>query len=128
MLHEENLPNTTALGKGVQNMNLIKLAVAAGTVLMSAGAWAQPIDCAIFINGKNIRQVESSDSSTLTFRDGNYEIYARPQAENSRRVKVTIQSTGSTKGAYLIGAFRNGKLRMSPEIYGQQMSVSCIQK
>ncbi len=108
-------------------MNLIKLAVAAGTVLMSVGVWAQPIDCAIFINGKNIRQVESSDASSLTFRDANYEIHAFTQSENSRRVKVTIQSP-STKGAYLIGAFRDGRLQMNPEIYGQQLSISCIQK
>lgn len=104
-------------------MNWIKLAVAVGTVLASAGAWAQPIDCAIFVNGQRLSATRSADNSTLLFHGENFEFSA--EAENAERVKVTLKSEG--REGYLIGAFRNGRLNMSPEINGRLVYVTCVQ-
>ena len=105
-------------------MNLIKLAVAAGTVLMSVGVWGQPIDCAIFINGQRLAKVRTGEM--LTFRGSDFEFNA--SSLNEKRVKVTIQSSRLKHDGFLIGAFRNGRLNMSPDINGQHVSVSCVQR
>jgi hypothetical protein len=105
-------------------MNLIKLAVAAGTVLMSVGVWGQPIDCAIFVNGQRLQKVRSAEG--LLFRGSDFEFNA--SALNEKRVKVTIQSSRLKHDGFLIGAFHNGRLNMSPDIHGQHVSVTCIQK
>lgn len=104
-------------------MNLIKLAVAAGTVLMSVGVWGQPIDCAIFINGQRLQKVRSAEG--LLFRGSDFEFSA--SALNEKRVKVTIQSSLMKHEGFLIGAFRNGRLNMSPDIKGRHVSVTCVQ-
>lgn len=102
-------------------MNLMKLAVAAGTVLMSVECWGRPIDCAIFVNGKRLHKVRAGEA--LSFRGGGFEFNASPL--NEKRVKVTIHSSRLKHDGYLIGAFRGGRLEMNPDIAGQQVTVSC---
>lgn len=102
-------------------MNLIKLAVAVGTVLMSVGVWGQPIDCAVFVNGQRLNKVRSGDN--LKFEGAGFKFNA--SSMNEKRVKVTIESSRLKHEGFLIGAFRGGLLEMSPDIAGQQVTVTC---
>lgn len=94
---------------------------------MTAAQADTAIDCDVRVNGEPAAQVESSADGAAAFRAGNYTIVARNQ--NSRRVQIQfLDSARPTKGAFVIAGIRDGKTAVSSEIYGQQMSISCLQK
>lgn len=106
-------------------MRLIQLAVTVGTVLMSVESWGQPIDCAIFVNGQRLPSVRAAEGTAESIKFQGAGFVFGASALNEKRVKVTIQSSRLKHEGFLIGAFRNGVLEMSPDIAGQQVTVRC---
>lgn len=85
------------------------------------------IDCNVRVNGEPAVQVESGEEGTSAYKQGSLTVLARNK--NSKRMQIYfVDDVRPTKAAYVIAAIREGRTQVAPEINGQQMSISCIQK
>jgi|GEM_PF-6504750 len=107
-------------------MNL-KSALIAVTFLISLPLQAKTV-CRVKMDGKTATQVESPVAGALAFAMENTTVIVQNVADKPNRMQFTFLLERPTKAAYVIAAFRGERLKVDPEINGQQMSVSCLRK
>ena len=84
--------------------------------------------CRVSVDGQRAAFAGTLTDGSAAFTSGSLTVLAQRVPGKPNRIQFTLAKSDSTKGAYVIAAFRDGRLLARPTINGQQLSLSCLQK